>query len=382
MLIRDPYRFSDAMLIVPPALLECLALFDGHSTELDLRESLVRLTGSLEVGEIEKHLIDTLSSSGFLEDQQFVQIRQERQREFSEAPKRQPVHAGMAYPADAGDLRIAMERYMDHAGPAPAVRPGLCGISAPHVSPEGGWPCYRAAYRELAPEWKDRTFVVLGTSHYGEPERFGLTRKPFLTPFGEATVDLELVDRLAQNGGPAVKMEDYCHSIEHSIEFQVVFLQHVFGPDLKIVPVLCGPYFRCYQSGGRPEDDENVKRFLDALGEMAAREDGRLFWVLGIDMAHIGRRYGDPFAARANEGHMLQVAARDRERIERLVAGDAAGFWDLVAAKQDDLRWCGAAPLYTFMKAVPAARAELLEYQQWNIDPNSVVTFGGLALRA
>ena len=27
--IRDPYRFSDAMLVIPPPLVECLQCFDG-----------------------------------------------------------------------------------------------------------------------------------------------------------------------------------------------------------------------------------------------------------------------------------------------------------------------------------------------------------------
>ena len=35
-------------------------------------------------------------------------------------------------------------------------------------------------------------------------------------------------------------MEDYCHAVEHSIEFLVVFLQHLFGSDIRILPVLCG----------------------------------------------------------------------------------------------------------------------------------------------
>ena len=61
-------------------------------------------------------------------------------------------------------------------------------IAAPHASPDGGWATYRAAYRCLpsAAEAAGKTFVILGTSHYGAPERFGLTRKNFLTPFGEA----------------------------------------------------------------------------------------------------------------------------------------------------------------------------------------------------
>jgi len=44
--IRDPYRFSDAMLIIPPVLVESLQCFDGRQTELDLRAALVRVTNS------------------------------------------------------------------------------------------------------------------------------------------------------------------------------------------------------------------------------------------------------------------------------------------------------------------------------------------------
>ena len=36
---------------------------------------------------------------------------------------------------------------------------------------------YRAAYRLLGSGYRDRTFVILGTSHYGTANRFGLTRK-------------------------------------------------------------------------------------------------------------------------------------------------------------------------------------------------------------
>ena len=39
--IRDPYRYSDAMLMIPPPLVECLENFDGEHTDLDLRAALV-----------------------------------------------------------------------------------------------------------------------------------------------------------------------------------------------------------------------------------------------------------------------------------------------------------------------------------------------------
>ena len=377
--IRDPYRYSDAVLIVPPPLIECLRCFDGRQTDLDLRSLLVRLTGDLQVGELEKHLVETFSNAGFLEDETFTQMKAERLREFANAPKREPAHAGGAYPQDTAALRETLTRYMDGAARRPETAAGLCGIAAPHVSPEGGWQSYRAAYGALGPEFKDRTFVILATSHYGAPEHFGLTRKPFVTPLGETATNTALVDRLAAEGGPAVLMEDYCHSFEHTVELQVIFLQHIYGPDIRILPILCGQYANSLYRGGAPEADEGVKRFLNSLGEMSAREGDDLFWILGIDMAHMGARYQDEFAAYADRGAMAEVAERDRQRIARVVESDSDGFWNLVQENHDDLKWCGSAPLYTFLKTLPGARGELLRYEQWNIDPRSVVSFAGMA---
>jgi AmmeMemoRadiSam system protein B len=381
LLIRDSFRYSDTVLIIPPPLVECLHCFDGEQTQLDLRAVLVRITGDLQVGEIEEQLIGVLTRSGFLVDENFEALKQQRHRAFAEAALRTPSHAGSGYPDNPEDLRAQMKEWMD--GPAVSASPAdrLVGIAAPHVSPAGGYECYRAAFSLLAPEDKDRTFVILGTSHYGAPEKFGLTRKAYVTPWGESRTDTALVDELIREAPGAVTTEDYCHAVEHSIEFQVVFLQSIFGPDVRIMPILCGSYAHSIYRGGKPEANENVARFLGALGEIAARESDRLLWVLGIDMAHMGRRYGDEFAALANEREMLAVDARDRRRMERVAAGDATGFWELVQENHDDLKWCGSSPVYTFLKAKPGARGTVERYEQWNIDPQSVVSFAGMSFR-
>lgn len=380
--IRDPYRFSDAMLIIPPVLVECLQCFDGRQNELDLRAMLVKLTNDLEVGEIERNLIETLSTAGFLEDENFARMESERRSAFAEQALREPSHAGSAYPANPDAMRETMARYMDHAtAPAPDTGGGLFAIAAPHVSPQGGWQSYREAYRMLRPEHGERTFVILATSHYGEPERFGLTRKTFRTPLGDTPTDHRMVDFLAARAPDAVAMEDYCHSFEHTVELQVIFLQHVLGPEVHILPILCGSFAHSIYQGGQPEDDDKVKAFFDALRELREREGDRLFWVLGVDMAHMGERYQDHFSAVAGQGVMSEVAERDEERIRRINALDAAGFWDLVRENHDDLKWCGSSPFYTFLKTAPPARGELLRYEQWNIDEHSVVSFAGMAFR-
>lgn len=378
--IRDPFRYGEAMLIIPAVLAGCLQFFDGTHTELDLREYLVRLTGDLQVGDLERHLIDTLSTAGFLEDESFARRKDDAERGFTTALIREPAHAGSGYPSECAALTAALRGYMDGAPPSHAAEPSgrVLAIAAPHVSPLGGVECYRAAYAALSPADAERTFVILGTSHYGAPDRIGLTRKPFVTPLGEAITDTALVDALARAAGDGAAMEDYCHAVEHSIEFQVIFLQHLFGPQIRIVPVLCGSYARSFQDGGLPENNENVRRMVHALGELAAREGDWLLWILGVDMAHMGLRYGDAKAAIAERDEMEEVARRDGARIERMEAGDARGFWELVRENHDDLKWCGSAPIYTFMKAAPSARGQLLRYRQWNIDEHSVVSFAGM----
>jgi len=396
LLIRDPYRYSDSTLIVPPLLTNSLRLLDGAHSELDLRESLAQVTGRLDVSEVSGQFLGALSEAGFLHDGTFQTLRQQRHDDFARAERRDAIHAGGGYPAELSELRTKLGNWMTESprrppstfpppsgssAPDGAAAP-LVAIAAPHVSPFAAPATYAAAYAALPDDAATRTFVILGTSHYGAPGKFGVTRKPFRTPLGEAVTDTTLVDRLVAAAPESFVVEDYCHAIEHSIEFQVLFLQHRFGPAVKIVPILCGPLLAAH-----PEDDRGVAAALNALGELEAREGNRLLWVLGVDLAHMGRRYGDRFSARAHTGEMQEIAAREGARLASVTAGDGDGFWRLVLGDgapasrgEDTLKWCGSAPLYTFLRAVPAARGEVLAYDQWNIDENSVVTFAALSL--
>ena len=388
LLLRDPLQYSDATIIVPPLLARALELFDGKSTDLDLRAWLTRATGELETSELANHLTQTLDDSGFLHSDAFFRLREAKHADFAAAPERAPAHAGSAYPEDADALRATMLGW--EMPPAVASRDGdgrLVGLAAPHVSPAGGYKSYAVAYRRLSAEDADKTFIVLGTSHYGQPERFGLTRKAYATPLGPVETDAAIVEALEQAGGDTVVTEDYCHANEHSIEFQCLYLQaalHQALPEdqsLRAVPILCGSFSRSLETGKPPESDDALRRFFDALGELAAaRED--LVWVLGVDMAHIGRRYGDAEPALAEAGRLLEVRERDNERLERMLAGDAEGFFELVRPNQDDLRWCGYSPIYTFLHSVSGVAGRKLAYEQWNIDPQSVVSFAGVEFQA
>ncbi len=379
--IRDPFHYSDAQLIIPPPLVTLLQFFDGETSQLDVRHALVQSSGDLRAGEVLDQLSQALDEAGFLENGRFEEMKDVRQREFAAAPVREATHAGPGgYPADPGELRQTFGGYLQQSTVEPEE--DVIGIAAPHVSPFGGWECYADAYRAIPASAATKTFVVLGTSHYGAPDRFGLTRKAFETPFGTTQPALDLVDELQRAAGPSVLMEDYCHAVEHSIEFQVAFLQHRFGPDIRVLPVLCGSFAESIYNGHSPERNEGILRMFEALAGIQAREGDRLFWVLGIDMAHIGSRYNGPHAATAFQDGMLDIQDRDQARIRAIEQSDASDFWSKVKENRDDLNWCGSSPVYTFLKSAgQGMRGETLRYSQWNIDPESVVSFAAMRFK-
>lgn len=379
LLLRDPFRYSEDILIIPPVFVSALQMLDGRSTESDLQQHLSELIGRPFPIHPIHEFIEALQQSGFLEGEEFERLRASRHAAFAAAPFRDPAHAGSAYPDQESALRQQLDERLWTIMP-PRSEP-VIGIAAPHVSPEGGWDCYAAAYnrlRGISDQLRGKTIVILGTSHYGEPEKFGLTRKPFRTPYGVVQTDTELVDWLTARAPESVTNEDFCHTVEHSIEFQVVFLQHLLGSDFKILPVLCGAFFNSFATGRPPESDDQIRRFFETLSEMAELHRDRLFWVLGVDLAHIGRRYGDAVEAAAQSGYLLEVRAADEERLGHVCRNESEAFIDLVLPNRDPLKWCGLTPIYTFMQAVRGAQGKVLKYDQWNIDNESVVTFAAM----
>lgn len=179
LLFRDPFRYSNEILIIPPLLSAALNYFDGESTLLDAQAYVSKLAGQLIPSEIIESMIKVMQENGFLETEEFYRLRAARHAEFAASPVRTPAHSGSGYPDKAEELREKLDEYL-RGSRNPAPKP-ILGIAAPHVSPWGGWECYAAAYGRLSGaaggQLKDKTVVLLGTSHYGEPEKFGLTRK-------------------------------------------------------------------------------------------------------------------------------------------------------------------------------------------------------------
>ena len=92
----------------------------------------------------------------------------------------------------------------------------------------------------------------------------------------------------------------------------------------------------------------------------------------GIESLAAKRRAESPAG---DEPGMEEVRERDEARLREVCDGNAEGFFDLVKPNGDDLRWCGYSPVYTFLSSVSGVKGRVLEYEQWNIDDESVVSF-------
>ena len=232
--MRDSYGYSEQSLIVPPLLAHCLQFFDGEHSELDIHEELVRLTGDLQSG----GRWPTISSKRCTtaDSWKTKSTADSRKRNIAPSPTRpcgNPRTPGADYPKRRG----ADRRASGVAGPAGGNQTdGLLGIAAPHVSPAGGYDPYRSAYETLGHQERDRTFIVLGTSHYGAPEKFGLTRKNYRTPWGDAHTDLALVEELHGARLPGHLEEDFSMP-EHSVRSSGgLFAISSSGRNVKIRP--------------------------------------------------------------------------------------------------------------------------------------------------
>jgi AmmeMemoRadiSam system protein B len=376
LVLRDTRGVSPGHAVLPPALVPLVARFTGS-----LRCDEIAREVSIEVGsdipvDVVVRLAVELERALFLEGPVFRAALAGAERQFAEAPIRAAAHAGGAYYAErvplakyVEDCRLRATQKAQPGSRLPLQNGGgrMVALVSPHIDPWRGALCYGYAYSALAaalPPQAD-TFVVFGTSHAPMREPFALCRKAFDTPLGLVEADLAAIDEVAnKTQGFDPYADQFNHKIEHSLEFQVVFLKNVMaGRPFRIVPILAG--LGAHQSTGLdPAEEPSVATFIGAVRDFVQSRDGRVVVVSGADMAHVGPRFGDakPYDPPAREAH----ERKDRESLDHAIALDASGFWSQVAADLDDRRVCGLAPTWSLLSVISAIRprGRVLHYEQ------------------
>jgi hypothetical protein len=151
-------------------------------------------------------------------------------------------------------------------------------------------------------------------------------------------------------------------------------LAYLFGPDVRIVPILCGT-FGSEAGGIAPANIGAVATFLDACRDVVSARGKRISVIAGADLAHIGRRFGDAFEI--SEPMVQQVADRDREDLCYVTAGDADGFYRSVMQDRNQRRICGLNCIYASLKTVESVGLEgtLVHYDYAHDPAGGIVSF-------
>ena len=384
--VQDGQRLSQGVFIPHQVFARFVSFFDGGHSIRDIQYEAMRQYGELVYTEQIEAVIQELDKALLLESPRFCETLDRLKEDFRKGDCRPAFFAGKSYPENRDQLHDQLEVYFSEADgiPGPADEgeqtEELRGILAPHIDFQRGGPCYARAYTLLSKVPPADVYVILGVAHAPSEMRFAVTAKDFETPFGIAQTDKEFVNILSKHCSWNIFQDEFLHRSEHSVEFQIVFLQHVLGlsQHARIVPILCGSFDHYLAQQRPPEDDPMVSEFLEGLKSAVDASKGRVRFIAGVDLSHIGPQFGDPEPA--DTVFRSQIRQDDLEVLDKAATLDTGGFFQLLKRHGNRYRICGFPAIYIFLKTIDASHGEVLTYDQGPTpDGQSVVSFAAMA---
>lgn len=364
-----------------------ITLFNGVNDLRDVQVAFMKRFGEMLPLEQLTGLVEALDRALFLDSPAFREREESERAAFLALTERPAALAGLCYSREPATVRAELGAFFDPPeGPGRALprKPGasLKGLIAPHIDPRRGAAAYAHAYAELMAHDPPELVIILGTSHQGAgPELFSATRKNYATPLGAVETDRDFVDNLvARFTGGDLLGDEVLHRGEHSIEFQALFLAYALGVrGYQIVPILVSSFHEMVASGLTPTADPRVRSFLDALNDLLGAEKRNVLVLAGVDFAHVGRKFGDSFAA--DEGVARRIQREDLELIENIKRGDTNGFFADILRDRDARKICGLSPMYTQLELLKGRAGRLLKYGiAMEPQTESCVSFASLAI--
>jgi hypothetical protein len=325
--------------------------------------------------EVER-FIEELDTHCILETYRYLKARQEAIDEFAASRYREPFHAGRSYPEDEGELREFLKEIMNSPGENTS-REGndgkIVSLMVPHVDIKVGKRVYAAGYSAISELDFDRV-LLLCTGHYLGSHYFSVTEKDFVTPLGTVKTDREAARHLIKGTHRVISPIDFPHKIEHSVEFQLLFLQHLFpSRDFKVLPVLCGSLSRALGVASRATEIPAVRLFVERLRSLLSGSERTWLVVAGVDLSHVGPKFGHSDPAKFIE---YQFREHDRILLDRLSAGDTEGFFAESKKVGDRYNVCGLSSLLVLLELFEGKRGEIIDYDVWYDQPTlSAVSF-------
>jgi hypothetical protein len=280
--------------------------------------------------------------------------------------------AGRFYPGRADELLRAVQSYTSPPGNAvestaiPAI-----GCVAPHAGYIYSGSVAGAVYSQLD---IPSSCVILGPNHTGKGHPLAIMAgTKWQTPLGDVGPDPGLGAQLMRRF-PLLAEDSAAHRSEHAIEVQLPFLQvrppaqhksqsKTERPESKIVPIAIGTSdFDVLSEMGRA--------LADVIADRQRERHEKILIIASSDMNHY------------ESDRITRV--KDRMAIDRVLALDARGLWDVVM--REDISMCGFCPtvvMLTAAKILGAKSATLVKYAtsgEVSGNYDSVVGYAGIVV--
>ena len=264
---------------------------------------------------------------------------------------RQPAVAGRFYPAEPDKLARSIREFLE---PVPRQIVKATGIVVPHAGYMYSGHVAGAVYACIDLPQRN---IVLCPNHTGLGEPLSIMRRgAWQTPLGDMQIDEELCTAL-MDADAHLEDDVSAHRLEHSLEVQLPFMQHIGGTSVRFVPITVGT---------------NDLGWLEELGRAIAKVIGEaaapVLIIASSDMNH----YESDTITRV----------KDRKAIEQILAMDPQGLYYVVGREQ--ISMCGYGPtvaMLTASKLLGATRAEVVKYAtsgDVSLDFDHVVGYAGM----
>jgi len=323
-----------------------------------------------------------LDEHGLLESKYFEEHSELIESEYEKSDVHQSTTAGSSFPTDEKELKLFLdEAFKNHENSEPVS--SAKGLYAPHIDPRVGMSSYVKAFSAIKDLTPKRVFI-LATSHYAglygdvyANKPFIFSRKDFNMPNGLVKTDRKAISLIKEQTSHeeifGTSFSDRAHRIEHSIELHLLFLNHIWKHDFKIVPIVVGGFNELYYA----KDGylaHQIEAFTYLLNQQFNNED--TFFMISGDLAHFGKKFGDKNPA---SSMMDNVNAFDESFLEQGAKNNPEMMKEIISKNYDPYRICGFPPLYTFINAFPNLNGEVLSRDIWDeSEKESAVSFGSI----
>jgi len=384
LLLQDPERWCEELVFVPIEFAVILQYFTGELSVREIQEKFMREAEQLVPSDVIEKIAQELDNRHLLDSENFRSYISQIQTEWNSSEVRPATLAGLSYPKEPEELKKFLDAfYTAKDGPGiPLQNTGdqLKGIVVPHIELSQNGRVYAQAYKKLFEESGADLFLVFGTGHTMLEDILVFTEKHFETPLGTVPTDRDFVRGVRSRLRKKSFAGDFAHRREHSIELQVIFLQHLFAGkrDFKIVPVITGSLQTMIEMGSSPAEDLLVKDYIRAVREEIKESGKKVALIASGDFAHLGPKYGDreTFAAIRED----EIKAEDDKMLDHLAKGDAESFFQQIAQIEDQRKICGLAPIYMICKIAEPGRGEILKWAvSYDSETKSAVSFAAIA---